>query len=106
METKSITLFKKDFIKPSNAVLKAIPQWLVNLLSKLVWSYPEVDNSRCVICKMCLKSCPMGAIEIKEKYPFVNRKKCITCMCCHELCNYDAINIRLSWLADKVIKRK
>jgi uncharacterized protein (DUF362 family)/Pyruvate/2-oxoacid:ferredoxin oxidoreductase delta subunit len=96
---------QKDFLKPSNAILKTVPQWLVNLMSKIIWSYPEIDETKCTICKMCLRSCPVGAIEMEGKYPKVNRKKCITCMCCHEVCNYYAINIRLSWLANKIIKR-
>ncbi|MFQ3675632.1 MAG: DUF362 domain-containing protein [Endomicrobiia bacterium] len=99
-------VIQKDFLKPSNAILKTIPQWLVTLMSKLIWSYPEIDETKCTVCKMCVKSCPVGAIEIKERFPKVNRKKCITCMCCHELCNYYAIKIKLSWLADKVVKRK
>lgn len=97
---------QKDFIKPTNAILKMAPQWLINLVSKFIWSYPEINKDKCVNCRMCLKSCPMQAIEINDGYPFVNRKKCIACMCCHELCNYYAVDIRLSWLADKLIKRK
>lgn len=99
-------LIQKDFIKPSNAILKIIPQWLTHLVCWLIWSYPEINIDKCVNCKMCIKSCPMQAIEMKNRYPYVNRNKCISCMCCHELCNYYAIDIRLSWLADKLIKRK
>ena len=56
---------------------------------------------RAEACGLCVRSCPVDAIEMTETGPVVDRKKCVECLCCHEVCPEDAVEVRLSWLARK-----
>lgn len=49
---------------------------------------------KCTGCRLCLKSCPVGAITGGKKQPhFINQKKCIKCGTCMDLCQgkFDSI---------------
>ena len=93
-----------DFLKPSNSALKYFPQAFANIVSKLVWVLPKINEAKCTHCMTCVKSCPAKAIEMHGKNLKVDIKKCIKCMCCHELCTFESVDIELSWLASKLIK--
>ncbi|MBU0951494.1 MAG: DUF362 domain-containing protein [Elusimicrobia bacterium] len=93
-----------DFVRPSNSALKYFPQIFANIVSKLIWVLPKINETKCTRCMTCVKSCPAKAIEMHGKNLRVDIKKCIKCMCCHELCTYGSIDIELSWLASKLVK--
>ncbi|HWT73248.1 MAG TPA: DUF362 domain-containing protein [Mobilitalea sp.] len=46
-------------------------------------------EERCTKCRVCIGSCPVNAISMKN-YPVTDSAKCINCYCCMELCSEGA----------------
>lgn len=61
-------------------------------------SRPRPKADRCTACRVCVDSCPTGAMSLAEK-PSGDRSAqvdddlCILCYCCHELCPEAAIDL-------------
>lgn len=94
----------EDFALPGTTLLNLIPAPVIKALRPWIWVYPEMSKERgcrAEACALCVRSCPVDAIEMTESGPVVDRKKCVECLCCHEVCPEDAVEIRLSWLASK-----
>lgn len=90
----------KGFKFPSNWHLNLVPKPLIALLGKLLWMKPEIIPELCVSCMLCVNSCPVNTITVKNGgKPFVERGACISCLCCHELCPHKAIKLQGSFLA-------
>ena len=53
----------------------------------------KVDAEKCVLCRKCEKSCPVGNISIDEKGKFRFGKHCIMCTRCSFHCPTDAFKI-------------
>jgi electron transfer flavoprotein alpha subunit len=51
----------------------------------------KVINEECVGCKLCVKACPFGAIEVVNKKAVIDLNKCTLCGACIESCKFDAI---------------
>ncbi len=51
----------------------------------------KVINEKCGGCKLCIKSCPFGAIEVVNKKAVIDLNKCTLCGACIESCKFDAI---------------
>jgi len=51
----------------------------------------KIINEKCVGCKLCVKSCPFGAIEVVNKKAAIDLHKCTLCGACIESCKFDAI---------------
>jgi len=101
-------IFHKVKIKKVGFMIKIfthLPQFLKNIFGKFYWFYPAF-NEKCTLCEICVKSCPVQAMEIKEQHksPTIDLSKCIKCMCCHELCPSQAVYIKKSFLAKFLIK--
>jgi uncharacterized protein (DUF362 family) len=99
--------YKNVKIKRVSTFIKILaysPKVLKNIFRKLYNYYPAI-NDNCKLCKVCVNSCPVQAISVKEgaTKPEINYEKCIKCMCCHELCPYQAVYIKKSWLAKILI---
>lgn len=78
--------------------------FLIKHFMKRMKVRPRVDKSLCVKCGMCVKICPVKAIDFSKEFPFVDDKRCINCYCCHETCPEKAMELRES-LVLKVMKK-
>ena len=101
-------IFQKVKIKKVGLMIKIFthsPQFVKSIFKKLYWYYPAF-NDKCTLCDVCMKSCPVQAIEIigNNTTPTIDLSKCIKCMCCHELCPSSAVYIKKSFLAKYIIK--
>jgi len=77
------------------------PGRLVSVLGRLVkrWmvAVPRA-NARCVACGVCVRNCPVDAIEIRDGRARMDLKTCIRCYCCHEMCPERAIDLDMPLL--------
>lgn len=90
------------FELPSTTLLNLIPGFVVRALRPWIWVYPVMSKERgcrAEACGLCVRSCPVQAIEMTPSGPVVDRRKCVECLCCHEVCPEDAVEVKLSWLA-------
>jgi electron transfer flavoprotein alpha subunit len=51
----------------------------------------SIIKEKCTGCKLCLKVCPFGAIEVVNKLAIINLDKCNLCGACVEACKFAAI---------------
>lgn len=54
----------------------------------------QVITEKCVGCQLCLKSCPYGAISMKERIAVIDYAICTLCGACVGACKFDAIILR------------
>ncbi len=64
------------------------------------WALPQVDETRCTLCGLCVEACPCHAVELGERgqiftCPEACRRTCtetFDCCClCEEVCPTGAI---------------
>jgi len=65
---------------------------LFPLLSGLFGAHPRIDASKCTACGLCVKSCPVDAIDLPAKR--IKASKCVDCLICSELCPLQAVYIK------------
>ncbi len=85
-DTKSL-----DF---SDALPGFLGKYFARIASKILKSYPKVNNDLCVGCGKCAESCPAHVIDIKNKKAVFKKKGCISCFCCQEMCPMKAISVK------------
>jgi uncharacterized protein (DUF362 family)/Pyruvate/2-oxoacid:ferredoxin oxidoreductase delta subunit len=61
-------------------------------LSGLFGAHPRIDKERCTACGLCVKSCPVDAIDLYFKR--IKASKCIDCLICSELCPLQAVYVK------------
>ncbi len=100
-ETLNSVLFR-DFMLPSNHLMKLVPTFLVHWVGKFIWVRPRSDHEKCTGCGICHRGCPVNAIKMVDEKSVMDYTLCINCLCCNESCPENAIVQELSWLARKV----
>ena len=94
---------RKIKLPMAKSVMK-VPERLKQFLANKIYVKPYVNNN-CTKCLLCLKSCPVGAVQIStDKNVFINDEKCVECFCCHEVCESSAIDLKRSLLHRLVVK--
>ena len=55
----------------------------------------EVDMSTCILCSMCAKCCPAGAIEVDKKQGTwsIDPFRCVQCASCTRACPKDCLQM-------------
>jgi ferredoxin len=81
-----------NFLCPIGAV-DAIFNWLgskIKFLKRI-----RIDKTKCINCDLCIKECPVWAIERKENNTTtINQISCMPCKICIEKCPEKAISFR------------
>ena len=52
----------------------------------------KILSNKCVGCKLCIKACPFGAIDLIDKKAVIN-DKCTDCGACESSCKFKAIEV-------------
>ncbi|MBN1573918.1 MAG: EFR1 family ferrodoxin [Deltaproteobacteria bacterium] len=69
-----------------NELFKYLPMiWI----SKLITGTHTIDKNLCTECEICVKGCPVGAIDLSRFS--VNTKRCIACLGCVNNCPAGAV---------------
>lgn len=54
----------------------------------------EVDYEACVQCKICIRDCPVKALEFIDEKVVIDHNKCNSCMRCVHHCPVDAFSLK------------
>jgi len=54
----------------------------------------EIKEEECIGCGVCVKSCPMNALELKDKKIFFVPERCLGCGVCVHKCKQNAIYLK------------
>ncbi|MFH1655461.1 MAG: DUF362 domain-containing protein [Candidatus Omnitrophota bacterium] len=88
-----------DYKLPQTSILNRMPRPFLNIGKSLLRFRPKIDSSKCTVCGLCVKACPVEAISIKDKRTKINQADCVLCFCCKEVCPQGAISIKKSLVA-------
>nr|WP_281070609.1 4Fe-4S dicluster domain-containing protein [Methanopyrus kandleri] len=64
----------------------------------------EVDEDRCVYCGVCMRTCPVDAIQVTKPYQGhieIDDEECVGCGLCVEICPCNALEFGRDGTAEK-----
>jgi formate hydrogenlyase subunit 6/NADH:ubiquinone oxidoreductase subunit I len=72
---------------------------------------PELDPTKCSLCKRCERACPTHAIAIEKtgkKTGFLRLDLGLCCYCqeCEKNCNFGAITLNQTWLTAEIVRNE
>jgi len=67
----------------------------------------EMASAKCILCSLCAKRCPTGAIEVNKEKNFwrIDRFKCILCGNCIEGCKSEALRMANHYAGPTIAKQ-
>lgn len=65
---------------------------LLGFISKFSWVKIKVDQSKCISCNACSRSCKSNCIDEKNNYK-IDYSRCVMCFNCIDSCTTKAINL-------------
>jgi ferredoxin len=71
-----------------------LPGFLKKPLRRSLTARPEVSDTKCIRCGICVEACPPQIMTIENNRLQIGDKGCIRCFCCQELCPEGAILTR------------
>lgn len=85
------TMMKNLFSKPATTSYPEVPK----VYPERTRGHVEIQIEDCILCGMCMRSCPPGAIEVKraENLWSINRFDCVQCGYCVEKCPKKCLKI-------------
>lgn len=85
------TVMKNLFSKPATTSYPFTPK----VYPERTRGHIEINIEDCIMCGMCMRSCPPGAIEVKrnENTWSINRFDCVQCGYCAEKCPKKCLKI-------------
>lgn len=86
----NLALFKNRFFCTKLCPVGTI----LGIISKISIYKIQIDNKKCISCKMCINSCQTKCIEEKNSKIKINNENCIKCLKCLNVCKNDAIKFR------------
>lgn len=85
------TVLKNLVSKPATTAYPFVPKEY----PERTRGHVEINIDDCIMCGMCMRSCPPGAIEVKraENLWTINRFDCVQCGYCVEKCPKKCLSI-------------
>ncbi len=102
--TKVEDCIVNGYIVPPAPPVYLIPDFVLELIRKMIWTGPNLKPNKCVKCGRCKNICPAKAIEVRDMGASFDREKCISCFCCMEVCPVEAIEMKASPLMSIILK--
>lgn len=68
---------------------------ILGFFNRYSWLRLKFHGDRCVDCKACLRTCPVG-VRFADGSDDINSSKCIRCLRCYNLCPGGAVTVRFS----------
>ena len=76
--------------------------WEIGIKMDTTYALPQVDETRCTLCELCVEACPCQAVKLGEQGPIFTCPEACPCDCtgaetlecsclCEEVCPTDAI---------------
>ncbi|MBI5208065.1 MAG: DUF362 domain-containing protein [Candidatus Firestonebacteria bacterium] len=96
----------KDFKRPITHHSRIIPKILLKYAYSKIRVLPYINLNKCQRCLICIKHCPVSAIEFNNDIFKFDYDKCIECFSCHELCKYKAVVLKKNFLARIILRNR